>query len=242
MRCRGFWILLGFVTSGGPLFADGSIEIHQDCVAIGCFHGDDPGWPIEINAPGRYRLTSNLVVSGVSPVRAAIRIFADSVSLDLGGFEIRGPTSCVGNEPICFRSLVDSAIRAISEDELQSVSGLQLENGSVRGFGDDCIELFADNVVVERLRVSDCGNRGILLTGSGMILQVAVADVADAGIVATSSAQIHRSTVTNAGSAGVDGGLCSGIVFSSNGGASGTVQERCTADFGDIYCSDGTCP
>lgn len=71
---------------------DGVLEIHQACVAGGCFPGDDPGFPVEITEPGSYRLTGNLQVPDEDTT--GIEITVESVTIDLNGFTIRGITEC----------------------------------------------------------------------------------------------------------------------------------------------------
>ena len=67
---RSMLILLLFLTLTAPALAsDGVIEINQTCaVQTGCIDnsggiGDTPGFPVTIEIPGSYVLTSNLVVS-----------------------------------------------------------------------------------------------------------------------------------------------------------------------------------
>ena len=74
------------------LAVDGAREIHQACVATGCFPGDTAGWPVLITEPGSYVLTSGLTVPDANTT--AISIDAPHVSLDLHGFSITGPNTC----------------------------------------------------------------------------------------------------------------------------------------------------
>src|SRR5271166_6095480 len=54
--------------------------------------GDTPGFPVTISLPGTYKLASNLVVPNENT--SAIVITSDSVTIDLNGFSILGPTNC----------------------------------------------------------------------------------------------------------------------------------------------------
>ena len=81
--------LLAVLLSAPPLpAADGRLEIDQDCVATGCFAGDDAGFPVQITAEGSYDLTSNLTNSVASA--ATVSISASRVALDLNGFAMTG--------------------------------------------------------------------------------------------------------------------------------------------------------
>jgi hypothetical protein len=49
-------VVVAWLGVATPVLAgDGQVEIHQACVAIGCFAGDAPGFPVEIIAPGSYQ-------------------------------------------------------------------------------------------------------------------------------------------------------------------------------------------
>ena len=83
-----------FMSLSGPAFAeDGVFEINQSCaVNTGCVTGDTAGFPVTITTTGSFRLTGNLTVPNENT--DGISISANSVSLDLNGFEIAGPTVC----------------------------------------------------------------------------------------------------------------------------------------------------
>lgn len=157
------WILLGVwlaVTSIGlmPSGADasgGAIELNQTCAtATGCGAGDTAGFPITTSGRGRYVLTSNLVVSGSAD---GVHL-PDGAALDFAGFEISGPVSCpLGS---CPPSTTGSGIVGGSD--------VALENGRVRGFGEDCVALGTGGKV-ERMQISQCARHGIR-TGSGSVV------------------------------------------------------------------------
>ncbi|MEZ4352198.1 MAG: hypothetical protein R3F16_00865 [Myxococcota bacterium] len=70
--------------------SDGVIEINQTtALAGGVTSSDEPGFPVTLDAPGSYRLTGNLDVPNGTD---GIEILASSVTLDLGGFRIAGPS------------------------------------------------------------------------------------------------------------------------------------------------------
>jgi hypothetical protein len=82
---------------GAPAWAvDGVIEINQTCAtnsAEGCFSGDLPGFPVTINEPGSYRLTSDLIVASGVAILSPLGTSPDNVSIDLNGFRIDGTSS-----------------------------------------------------------------------------------------------------------------------------------------------------
>jgi hypothetical protein len=94
---RHLMLLLFLLTFATPALAvDGVLEINQTCgVQTGCFAGDTAGFPVTITAGGSYRLTSNLVISNKDI--DGILVIANSVSLDLNGFEISGPRKGPGS-------------------------------------------------------------------------------------------------------------------------------------------------
>jgi hypothetical protein len=107
--------------------ADGVLEINQACAATGCFAGDAADFPVTITASGSYRLTSNLVVPAATTT--AISAGATDVTIDLGGFSIRGPNVCSGGEPVTSCSAAGSGAGiAIAERA-------QIFGGSITGMG-----------------------------------------------------------------------------------------------------------
>jgi hypothetical protein len=64
-------------------------------LAGGVTPGDAPGFPVTISQPGSYKLTGNLTVT--DPAVADIHITSPHVTLDLGGFLVKGPNQCSGN-------------------------------------------------------------------------------------------------------------------------------------------------
>ena len=68
---------------------DGVVLLDQNhAIAGGTTPGDLAGYPISINSPGSYRLSSNLTV----PIGSnGIEINVDGVTIDLNGFSIIGP-------------------------------------------------------------------------------------------------------------------------------------------------------
>src|SRR5262249_47319673 len=73
---------------GGISSANADILIDQNAALVGnVTPGDDPGFPITINRPGTYRLSSDLTVPDYLP--GGIEIASDNVVIDLAGYTIQ---------------------------------------------------------------------------------------------------------------------------------------------------------
>ena len=83
-----------------------------------------------ISASGSYRLTSNLVVPNENT--DGIQVTAHSVSIDLNGFEIRGPVTCSGSPLTCTPS---SGTGSGVETYTNTIRGVAVRNGSITGMG-----------------------------------------------------------------------------------------------------------
>lgn len=115
-----------------PAIAQGTFEIDQDCIAIGCFPGDAPGLPISITVPGHYKLVGSLSVGADFSGFAAISINVQDgeVHFDLNGFQIRGPFACAAT-PVAGCTQGTNTTHGITF----LVRSGSLRNGTVRGFG-----------------------------------------------------------------------------------------------------------
>ena len=149
-------------STGGPVAID---QAKAD--AGGVSSDDAPGFPITISQPGSYRLMSNLVVT--STATTAIVITSPGVTLDLNGFEIRGPNNCTGGGTMLScpsLSLPANAIRGHGIDvavNTEAPASVMVENGAVRGFAGHGLHASGQmyNYSVRRLRVSHSGIYGI---------------------------------------------------------------------------------
>lgn len=129
--------IAGFVLalSTTAMAGDGTIEINQArALAGGVTASDAAGFPVTVDAPGSYVLTSNL--NTTLEADGAIQITADDVTLDLNGFTIAGPVTCTGSG-----STLDcgSGIGGTGVDS--TGDGTVVMNGVVRGFASDGIDL-----------------------------------------------------------------------------------------------------
>ncbi|RIL06541.1 MAG: hypothetical protein DCC71_06430 [Proteobacteria bacterium] len=232
---RAALALLGLVASASPAFAgDGAFEIHQACVAAGCFAGDGPGFPVQIQSPGSYVLTSDLTVP--DPNTGGIAIQVADVALDLNGFAVRGPVACTG-EP------VTSCLPAGAGDGISVIRDGFVRGGIVRGFGDIGIAGGTDTRIADVI-VTHNGGIGIALSRGASVRNATVtfngasgitantgggfAEVAGCTVrgnaadgVAATAGLIVDSRFQNNGATGITGGAAAGRnVVSGNGGAS----------------------
>lgn len=156
--------LAGFAMSCGYAHAQASID-QSRALAGNVTPGDAPGFPITISQPGSYKLTGNLTVpAGV----IGIEITADNVTLDLNGYTVRGPVTCLRNAGtrIVSCSALDAFAMGIFSMQKDSV----VRNGSVRGFGAIGV-YFTDSGSgsAENLRVSHNGGMGIRIARGHMV-------------------------------------------------------------------------
>lgn len=113
--------------------------------------------PLIISQPGNYYLTENITTA---TTEAAIRISASDVTIDLGGFTLRGP----GGTPTGLRD----GIRLQS-----SHSGIWIRNGTIAGFQGRGIDmsLAAANVRISDVCVTACGGMGARVGSAGAVVE-----------------------------------------------------------------------
>jgi len=177
---------------------DGVIEINQaNATAGGVTPSDTPGFPVEINQPGSYRLTGNLV----APLGAgAVLIQATNVTLDLGGFRISSTNVCSGYPTTsCTDFGGPEGIQATSAWFLVTV-----RNGSVTGFAGSCVELMGASSVVEDVRVLGCGNSGISLGAAGRVSRSFAGGNREDGIRLSEGASVDANEVRANGHDGIN--------------------------------------
>lgn len=149
-----------------------ALEINQDCVAVGCFAGDNPGFPVEITQPGSYILTSDLSNPGLGV--NAIAIGASPVDIDLNGHNIDGGGRCSGS-PVtaCSGFAGDRGIVVYTG----AATVTHIHNGSVRGFGSGGIVIFNadDGTLLEHLNVIE-NSFGITIIGNSTMSTTRIRD------------------------------------------------------------------
>ena len=146
MRTAVVVLSVALLLSVPTAWADGGrIEINQASVdAAG-------GFPVTISSPGNYLLTSDLVVPADTD---AFVLDTSGVVMDLNGFTILGPFTC--NSGACAAG-TGSAVRPGASVAFGRDSTLR--NGTIRGFGADCVSL-SSQVRVDDLLVTECGVSG----------------------------------------------------------------------------------
>lgn len=257
--------------AAAPAFAvDGAILVNQARALAGnVTSGDAPGFPISINAPGYYVLTSNLVVPNQNTT--AIQVNANNVTIDLNGFAIQGPNVCVTDgftvaQPCTLPSSSPLAT-GIGVDAGTGVAfnvlNTRIINGTIDGVGG--IGIFANvNARIEGVNISNTGSYGVYTFG-GVIRDVLVRACGATGIL-TSGAVIKDSrSIFNRG-AGLQTGNSSVItgniiatnqsygmiltgnsrytdnVLDNNNGGNGNPQTSGGTAAGVNTCGSGPCP
>ena len=233
---RRIIVLLGIMVLGVQWAEaqDGAIEINQLCVASGCFAGDAAGFPVEITQPGSYRLTSNLEVPNATD---GVEVLADNVTLDLNGHVIQGPVSCSGSPPNCGSPAIGRGI------QLFSANNVKLLNGSVEGFGGECVlKSSGGTFIIRNVHVSQCASSGFDLISQGLLDSSGARDSVGRGAWLSGAILVRDSVFINNGNYGVDLGNCAGNVFRDNGAATMVSEENCTTQIEPNICAGGVCP
>lgn len=221
---RGLPILMGVLGAGAAIADDGVLEINQSCaVHVGCFVGDSAGFPVTISTAGSYRLTGSLTLPDANT--DGIQITASSVTVDLGGFEIVGPTVCTAGTTTCTpASGTGTGIESIG------VSGIWIKNGGVRGMGSRGVDVDAYSIVEGMRLTSNRAQQVVVGIGSIVRDNLAVAG-GNAGVFADTSALVSGNVTTQQGSNGISAGTCSSVVgnhANDNGGDGITVSSGST--------------
>jgi hypothetical protein len=220
------------LATGSASAADGVVEINQDCANAGCFCGDDPFLPVTITGcAGRsYRLTSDLLIG--NPVVSGILVTVQDISVDLGGFAIRGFNVCNGTPGGCAYNGTGSGIQVANGSE-GAPDRLRISNGSVVGVGGAGINLSGgDGHVVRDVRVAHNGAEGLRVDGTAALIERATSlRNGGAGILAGRSARVVDCSAFDNGDAGVRAGLAATVAssaFYSNADAGIVVKEGST--------------
>ena len=193
-------------------FATGRTELNQAVIeAAG-------GFPYTINEPGNYVLTGPLVVPASTN---GFMLFTNEVVFDLNGFSISGPATC--NTSSCPLG-TGTAIRGVSG--IAHARRTTVRNGSIRGFGDNCLTL-GPTERVDELLVTECGRTGIGGAGGGVLTNNRVLQTGEAGIVMSGS--------TQPSSFGGDTFAFAWLGASSGAAVSGGIASSANS------CDDGSC-
>lgn len=147
--------------------SDGVIEINHARALAGGVSGslaaDPAGYPVRITQPGSYRLTSDLAVPNAAAGGIVIAAGTDDVTLDLGGFTIRGVSSVVAIPPTwaCTLQGTGMGVRAEPGTAPATARNVVLKNGAVRNFGNTGIDLSGDGTSVRDVDAEENCGRGI---------------------------------------------------------------------------------
>jgi hypothetical protein len=162
MRPIHFVVLAATLSAAAALpAAEGDYEIDQACVAVGCFPGDTPGFPVTLANDGNYRLSSDLIVNANASTDA-LYVSADRVDLDLGGHVIDAGGRCSGTPLTCSGA---AARRGINSEATGAI--VRVRNGVLRGTAQVgvAVLLSASGTRIEDLLVSDVNAQGIAISG-----------------------------------------------------------------------------
>jgi hypothetical protein len=180
-------VAVSIACPSATLAVDGVILIDQNRAMAGnVTPGDTPGFPVEINTPGSYRLSSNLTVgTGAS---AGIKINSGNVTIDLNGFTIIGAGTI--NAP-------DIGIDA------RGIGGVTVIDGNIFNSSAGGV-LLGDLARVENVRVTSTVTGNGIEVGEHSIVRTNVAyGNEDTGIKAGGNSLIIANTASHNGSNGI---------------------------------------
>jgi hypothetical protein len=204
MKRQSLPCLLALVLFAVPLAvcaAGGAFEINQDCVAVGCFAGDAPGYPVTITQPGNYVLTSDLAPPGNSGTNA-IEVSVAPVDIDLNGHTIDGGGSCAGTPAAICNGYAGYNGIAMTYNVVGYLGYFHVHNGRVRGFSGAGVQLVnaSSDSAIEDMTISEnlfgIGVGGSANSDAGHIRNCRILRNGNEG-VATSSGPALRFFVDN---------------------------------------------
>ena len=201
---------------------NGINEINQACANVGCFSGDGPGLPVEIDgsAGPSYMLTSNLELPNENT--KGISLSAESISINLNGFAILGTTSCSGTPNVCSPVAPAGQARGIVAERpgmgQPRVAGTRVTNGvvaktsgsgialgpgshveNVRAIFNGRVGIEVDSDSVVRESVAHRNQRGISAAGSGEVMYCAITENSDDGLTVGEGSTVTGNAVSENG-------------------------------------------
>jgi len=228
-----FAFLMGMISPFA--IGDGAIEINQSCVDVGCFESDSPGFPIEIEWPGVYRLTSDLSL-GLGQI--AVILETSDVTFDLNGFTIKGSFFCNGALPLCSLETGERGFRFNN-----GLVNITIRNGRFNGMGLSAV----DGGSVQNVKLQDIeiinSQSGFTFSssGNGVIERVQVSRVKNRGGIVGAGFHVRDSLFINNGQQGLLGGYCSRNIFRDNGDINGSPEQACDVLMDTNYCNNLPC-
>ena len=223
----GLIILLAFASAA--LAVDGTVLINQSTITNGLPGCGNAGhFPIFICQSGSYRLSGNLTVPDANT--DAIHINADNVTLDLNGFAILGPATCIpGIYPIqCSITGTGAGITSPNNN-----INIALSNGTINGMGGSGVILAGFGTRIDGLRVSNNANasKSGIAVSQAVISNCTVISNAGSGISVgdlsvfspslntlfafRGSTEVNHSTISFNGAFGINGNI-STVIASNN--------------------------
>lgn len=265
-RAVSSFMLAAILAFNAEASSASSFEIDQNCAEVGCFPGDDPGFPITINAPGHYRLRSHLHLASAS-YGIFVRNRDGQVTIDLGGMTISGKNKCSG-QPVSHCDWSGGSGYGIAA---YGPERLTVRNGQIAGIWGAGLLLGAwsanqGTVQVQDLVIEQCSAEGARVNGSllhiervkshrngysGLLLQgqdraasaITLRDsdlIGNGGyglIVFSDQAYVEESTFLSNGSYGlINGGVFTRSLFRGNNGGGEQVYNNGPSDMGGNRC------
>ncbi len=160
------------LTSGSAL---AQVTINQaKALAGGVSPSDGPGFPVQLNVPGHYVLTGNLLVPFG---QVGIQIGAPNVTLDLNGYQIHGGGECT--HEVLYNPVTCIQPYSPASDGVHITAtgaGAVVRNGSIVGFGSDGILAGNASSTFEKLRVAHNKGHGIYVGNTSVVGTLRVSD------------------------------------------------------------------
>lgn len=223
--------VLGLVSARPAHAVDGVIEInHSRALAGGVTLSDFPGYPVDLNVSGSYRLTSDLSGAGNN---TAIQVNADNVTIDLNGFTIYGSNGLIA-DGISIAGHVNVEIR----------------NGTIRGFTRNGVFTNINTHYIRVIGVRTIGNAitGIDLQGTGNLIDgcTSLNNGGGGGMRAFDGSLVTNSVARGNAGFGLSlvgaGGYHSNVLTGNNGGDA-NPQSSGGFQLGPNVCgTDMVCP
>lgn len=187
--------------------APGALEINQDCAAVGCFAGDTPGFPVTIEQPGTYVLTSDLATNGLNGIVIySAGPSAGPVDIDLQGHTIDGGGTCTGTPVTTCSSLGGNAILAQGTPPVP----VHIHDGTLRGYVTALAMFFVeDGSLIDHLTVTQNSNHGIFITSDTS----AALRIRDSQITRNGNSGIYASTAAYVENTSIVGNHATGVTF-----------------------------
>jgi hypothetical protein len=208
----GLTILLAFAPAA--LAVDGTVLINQSTITNGLTGCPTGGHlPIVICQSGSYRLSGNVTVPDANT--SAIQISADNVTLDLNGFSILGPVGCGGNPVTC----TQGSAAAVGIGNLFGNSNITVSNGTIRGLGGYGILLSGSGILIERVKAANNGIDGINVSKTQDTIITLCHAIDNGGSGFVGSGALSNSSALNNGAGGMNwDGTVTGSISAFNGG------------------------